>query len=385
VRIRSTHTKAFTLIELLMVVVVVAVLAALLLPVLMSAQRTARNAQVSADMSTMSQALASFRTRHGDYPPSRIWLSETGVYDLSDPAANAAMVVSANGTAGTDITVGELKRRSLSALRKFWPRMALSTTSALPPGINAKRWYDFDGDGAVASGPYILEGDECLTFFLGGVPLNTGDSVSPVWSMSGWGKDPSNPFSNNLANSNPMYSGNRTVPLFEFVNGRLRDMDPAAGDSVRFPCYIDPLGSDAPYAYFSAYGSEGYDPNDVNVPEADDAGAGPMLRQFRVAGAVVDSAGADAKHVAISAPPNPYTSSDPGAATVQWHKGQTFQLLSAGRDGQWGHGGRYDASGTRKLPPNPAAQILPDIAPELTDDRPREKDNVTSFSGGPLD
>ena len=46
--------------------------------------------------------------------------------------------------------------------------------------------------------------------------------------MTGFGKDPVNPFSNNLVsdpnyhgNSNPMYSANRQPPIFEFNAGRL--------------------------------------------------------------------------------------------------------------------------------------------------------------------
>ena len=45
--------------------------------------------------------------------------------------------------------------------------------------------------------------------------------------MTGFGKDPVNPFTNNLAsdpingNANPMYSANRQPPSFEFNAGRL--------------------------------------------------------------------------------------------------------------------------------------------------------------------
>ena len=40
--------------------------------------------------------------------------------------------------------------------------------------------------------PYILQGHECLVFFLGGIPQITASG----YGMSGFGKDPTNPFKN---------------------------------------------------------------------------------------------------------------------------------------------------------------------------------------------
>ena len=70
--------RGFTLVELLLVILILAVLIALLLPALNGALKTARNAAVGAEINQLAQALASFKAKYGDYPPSRIYLAENG-------------------------------------------------------------------------------------------------------------------------------------------------------------------------------------------------------------------------------------------------------------------------------------------------------------------
>ncbi len=105
-------------------------------------------------------------------------------------------------------------------------------------------------------GPYILHGHECLVFFLGGIPYQ--DPATGVFGMTGFGKDPVNPFTNSLAadsryggNPNPMYSANRQSPSFEFNGGRLF-LDPNnvtnlnGTTSPGVPGYYDSLTSNPP-------------------------------------------------------------------------------------------------------------------------------------------
>lgn len=397
----SPRRPGFTLVEILVVIVIIGVLVALLLPAIGGAMRTAKNTTVTGEITTLSQALAAFKEKYGDYPPSRIMLSENGQYNMAATFAGDE-IDSGNGTGGADITYGVLMQRSVSYLRKFWPRVALTTGTTPVWGPTSTTWYDFDGDGIFDTTPYILEGDEALCFFLGGVPLNTGTATEPSWSMSGWGRVPTNPFSNNLT-GNTMYNGNRTPPLYEFNGGRLRDRDEPTKDATRFPSYHDSLGTDAPFAYFSAYGGEAYDPNDVNFAplnaaglpagaETDDLGTTPILRGFRVAFPVASSGGTVSR-VAISAAPNPYHTSPtlkPGVATpkseadyqtTQWHKGSSFQIISPGADGLYGIGGVYAPSSTNKLP----ADMGTVAGTTEATIRTRENDNLSSFAAGPLD
>ena len=261
--------RGFTLVELLVVLLILAVLIALLLPALDGALKTARNAAVGAEINQLAQALASFKARYGDYPPSRIYLSEDG-----NLLPN--LTGSINGNAG-DITYAQLGQRSIAAMRKFFPRVTFNL------GTATGNWYDFNGDGSptTASGAtqqYILQGHECLVFFLGGITFSDSYPVTPNshLAMTGFGKDPTNPFTNSIT-GNLGYSANRQAPFFEFVANRLV-LDPA--DSSGIPGYLDSLGNAPPqatsnplapsttpinfYAYFSAYGNGGYDPNDVN-------------------------------------------------------------------------------------------------------------------------
>ena len=210
-------------------IIVLAILIGLLLPVINAALNTARQRGRARPRSTRwPRHSPASRAKYGDYPPSR---------DL--PRGKRVLLATSDhdgAIATDDITVGRSAQRSLIALRKFFPRVVFSTTG-VPPQIlnNAKFWYDFNGNGKL-DGPngYILEGHECLVFFLGGIPsadaathLN-GVSTASTFGMVGFGKDPTNPFTNNLASDpnfanapNPMYSGNRQAPLYEFNPGRL--------------------------------------------------------------------------------------------------------------------------------------------------------------------
>ncbi len=404
---RRTRRSGFTLVEILVVIVIIGILSALLLPAISGALKTAKDAAVTADINSLANALASFKEKYGDYPPSRIMLSENGRYDVDGTGPAGAMILSANGPSGRDITYAQLAQKSISYLRKFWPRVVISTTGNVWTANT--QFYDFNGNGEFitaspgtddndtdnSDGFYgtILEGDECLAFFLGGIPLNTGGTGAPAqWSMSGFGKLPTNPFSNNLNSSTAfMYNGNRTPPIFEFKNERLVDIvNTRFPKGNGFPSYTDSLGTGKPFAYFSGW-SGGYDPNDVNVAEADASSVSPILRVFRVSFSVRGSTSATTNQLAASAPPNAYSSSPPnGLTTTQWEKGQTFQIISAGRDGEYGLGGLYTpTSKSQKLPldaDSPATGV-DNLNLNTTDIeiRQSERDNLTNFASGPLE
>jgi len=389
------------MVELLVVILIIAILLALLVPAIVGAIRTARNAQVSTEIQTLGTSLNQFKLAYTDFPPSRMYLNESGFYPV---ASNVALA----GNGMSDITLGQLAQRSLRYLQKFWPRATFS--SAGPVFANGSTaWHDFNGSGVFeANGPYpgggfIIQGHECLTFFLGGIPYNTGSNIG----MSGFGKNPANPFSNMIA-GNTMYRGGNsssapssTTPFFEFRSARLV-FDPSDAPygilNVPFgygiPGYIDPVGSIpvSPgssvnfYAYFSSYGG-GYDPNDVNFAEPD-AAAGAAVTGLNVnVNFACFSSGGPTGIVCHSPAPNPYTSSLTTLAannlpqTSVFLNPNTFQIISSGADGLYGIGGQWTPQGESNLPFDANASTLGASDPGI---RQREGDNLSNFTTGKL-
>ncbi len=381
--------SGFTMVELLVVILILAVLIALLLPAINAALRSAKNTAVGGEINQMAQALAQFKSQYGDYPPSRVYLAENGDYSVVNSTAYLPA-----GTSVGDITLGQLAQRSISALRKFFPRVNFNTQGIVYPGNfgsipTGGRWYDFNGNG-VMDAPYILQGHECLVFFLGGVPLQTNSG----YGLTGFGKDPTNPFTNSIVGSTN-YSGNRQPPLFEFNPGRLM-IDPTnpytSFTLPQIPGYVDSLGNTLGngqinfYAYFSAYGNGGYDPNDVNFATAPDAevdmnGSIPYLGYF-VKFPV-------ANNVCLSPAPNPYTSttSAPISGTVTsattFYNPQSFQIISSGLDGQYGVAGQYNPDVSNPLPLDTNMSVYHNTTD--TTIRTRKRDNITNIHNGRLD
>lgn len=382
---RRAKPGGFTLIEILVVIVIIGILVALLVPVIAGAVRNANNGRVKAEIDLLSNSITQFRDRYGDYPPSRIMLSEGGAY----PMGSAVTLTSIGtwlsggstvtlppenfGGAGsyTDITAGALAERSLRFLRKFWPRMQA-------PGGGL--WHDFNGNGGNGPDPGLiyLQGHECLAFFLGGIPTPTPKADGSItFNMMGFNRDPIFPFKNGLTLQPvaAMGSTNRYASFFEFRSERLIDDD---FDGI--PGYVDHLGSGSEaryFAYFSAYGNGGYDPNDDNLAGLyqEDLGS-PVFNSFRVNFVATD--GSNPLNTVASYGPNPYTGSVsvPGAGqSAAYTNANTYQIISAGGDRLYGVGGQYNGeSGNDKLPDPSGLGV-----------RARERDNLTNFATSRLD
>ncbi len=383
-RIAPSRRPGFTMIELMVVIVIIAILTALLLPAIAAAVAAANNARVSAEQQNLQTALASFKNLYGEYPPSRIILYNLVQGTTAAPYGASTTAVSVGAIPGSpDLNLGDLNQRTVRAMRKYFPRATpyFPTTGTATVNMN---WSA--GTNATNNGYVILDGDECLVFFLGGMAQAVTTGSGGGWGMIGFNRDPVNPFLVPTA-ANPTQGANsRTTPLFEFAAQRLVDLD---GDG--FPSYIDPLSANEvqaqqrPYAYFSAYGNNGYDPNDCNFGEVADDGSTPVVRSF-----YVNFAEHGGTRVTASGAPNPYTIGDadpkttanPTPQSTTWVNPQTFQIISAGRDGFWGLGGPYDGSSSgARLPLYTATNDAATYGVLRT----RERDNITNFAGGKLD
>lgn len=379
------RSRAFTMVELLVVILIIAILMALLVPAIVGAIRTVRGAQVSSEIQGLGTALNQFKTTYNDFPPSRVYLNEAGFFPVNESTSVAAIT-----GVGSDTTVGVLAQRSLRYMQKFWPRCGFTSVQPASPSwafdFNGNASFDVNTSVSPLHGGYILQGHQCLVFFLGGVPNNTGAGIG----MTGFGKNPVNPFTHANVNVSALFRGlnpSSTTPFFEFKASRLV-FDP--NDTYGMPGYVDPMGTIPPapgssvnfYAYFSSYG-QAYDPNDVNFPETDLITGSVLGASINVAFPTQTSGGANNGIVCTSPTPNPYTASlaMPGTGTAIFQSPNTFQIISSGLDGLYGIGGQYTPTGQNNLPFDPASASTGAADPNV---RLRENDNLTNFATSKL-
>lgn len=276
--------SAVTLMEVLIVIAIVAILSALVMVAIMGSRDRGKEFETRMEIQRLESRLHEFKLAYRFYPPSQIRLCER----LSD------------------YTTSEVDTRSLEILNgMFDPKM-----------WNAGL-IDWDGDG-VYSPPVMLTGDQCLVFFLGGVPVQTVPGVRGFAP----GRNPT--------------AGTGT-PLFNFDRHRLVKVR-----NNNFYSYKDPYDR-VPYAYFS--GSKlGYNAWTTLAPTAY-AFDCPNLPGGAMNGTDV----------------SPYQSA-PGT----FHQPDSFQIMSAGKDGVFGPGG--------SVLPRGAGPALPASA----------QDDLTNFSTGRL-
>jgi prepilin-type N-terminal cleavage/methylation domain-containing protein len=383
--------RGFTMIELIVVILIILILAALLLPAVRSALGTANVVKQVDDMGKITAGLEAFKAKYGVYPPSRIRLREGTAYNMNE---------------GFDA-------HSVKMLRALWRNLPLVTvngaagdpnTPNLPTNQRVLWCADVPGkalDPNNWTGVYELEGDECLVFFLGGIPEFDRSQVRPTIILHGFTKG-TNP--TGIPNANTPATMAREDKLVEFDAGRLvvrqgedqiepppsgaipattatsptvghafsnaaqtRYINTNAAAALKLPSYLalGPSDRDAqrPYAYFSAYAGVGYRPDDCNLPSSDafawfepaDPNTYPTTaaqQRFQLKYIAPRTSGGSTNYVnSVSAFPNPYTESFPygppdagstltAGSAARWYRADGYQVISPGSDGRYGPGGQ---------------------------------------------
>jgi len=260
--------QGFTLVELLAVIAIITVLVAILLAGVLPLLNKGPALMVTNDITGLSAAINSFKASKGVFPPSKMILH-------ADPS--------------------KIDATSLAYLNAIWTRLDWNDPRGLDwsgTGITTKR-------GLLSLQPYHLEGDQCLVFFLGGIPSqNTPGCLG---------------FSSNSKNPTDLSSGVKES-FYQFDVTRLYTR--ITGNP--FYSFGDPWPTKdlntppRPYAYFSS----GKHQNGYN--------------------AVSDCLSL--------MPRGPYYDSATGGNTgipIRYYYPSSFQIISAGKDGQFGSGGLW--------------------------------------------
>jgi prepilin-type N-terminal cleavage/methylation domain-containing protein len=223
---RRRGRRGFTLVELLIVIAIISLLISLISAAVWKALVTANRTRNRSEIAQMTAAMETFKARFGFYPPSRIKLAEI-LSPSTYPNANAQ---------------GSLDYDSIQTLNRMFNKMGANWSTN---GIN---WFGRSWNGP-SPAVTVLEGDQCLVFFLGGIPNNNPDNAPP--NCTGFSTNPLDP-SYHIKNG-----GDTLPPFFEFDTSRLVRADGQGNTrSKAFYSYLDNYRL-RPYAYFSSGNSRG--------------------------------------------------------------------------------------------------------------------------------
>jgi general secretion pathway protein G len=293
---KNLKRSGFTLIELLVVIAIIGVLVGLTASAVMPLFGKGAEVTVTTELRQLGTAMETFKSKYGVYPPSRILLAPNLAAYAGPP--------------------GSIQQESLGFLLHIWPRLDLKT------GVN---WGTAQG---------LLQGDQCLVFFLGGLQTGAGQP-----GCLGFSTDPKNPM---RAPGGELRAG----PYFTFDNSRL--IAPSARkapyNSTAY-VYLDPWGT-MPYAYFSS------------LKKANGYNFTPLLTGSPTIG--------DCPDLMVS----PYAKSKTAAGAVDFYNPDTFQIISAGKDHIFGLG---------MIRP-PGAPVVNNTTPTID----QGADDWSNFAGGKL-
>jgi hypothetical protein len=197
------------------VIAIIVILVSLLMVGIFYAYGRMKQAGAVSEIKQLDASLQAFKGKYNVYPPSRIRLCSNYATYISSPTP------AANGGPALD-------QASITFINRMWP--------------NIGQWSNVDWAGIGAPVDEILEGDQCLVFFLGGIPSNP--NTPGGYSFNGFSNNGKDPASLNV-------NAGRTPPFFAFTADRMMTV---AGRTTNFPSFNDNYSQrqPVPYLYFSA-------------------------------------------------------------------------------------------------------------------------------------
>jgi hypothetical protein len=327
----------------MVVIAIIAVLAGMLLAAVFKVLDVAYEAQTRTDITQLSGSVQAFQTQFKvPYIPSRIILCKNFLNYFNNQNPQQGYIT-------------PLHQDSVEYLSRVFPRITTPVAAGLPQWAITGIDWNLTGNvqdyppayswsvypvGNVPMVGAVLEGEQCLVFFLGGIPQYNGPNTPPT--PIGFSTNP----------ADPSRGSDRVSPFFDFKSNRLiylsGTFNPAAvNQDPGYPSYLDGYGK-TPYAYFSSYkNSNGYNRyvnySNPNIPP----GGIAVTTDCQALGVFpYIQAGLAAGPSALSAP------------VPQYLNAQTFQIISAGKNYFFGSGSVIGAY-PPQIAGNPASAYPP--------------------------
>jgi type II secretion system protein G len=212
--------RAFTLIELLIVVAIIAILAAIAIPNFLEAQIRAKRSRALADMRTLATALESYAVDYGEYPGSvelNEWLTFNGTPGANaTPRLNALIPLTSPSSYITSIPQDPFNRVSPAAY------------TSEPDHQRVYVYYgpDFifgidDVDTSATSATLYREFPNVVT--------DSGDIRRPLWTLHSFASDQDLDFNDSPNTTTQIIGTLAVIQPYDATNGSISD-----GDLVRF-------------------------------------------------------------------------------------------------------------------------------------------------------
>jgi prepilin-type N-terminal cleavage/methylation domain-containing protein len=315
---RPGRRPGYTLIELMIVIAIIAILVALLTSAVSATRRAQKRTQTLHEIGKLDSSLKAAFSRYGSansMPGKLVLINRIDVY--RNPSAYVQGGALANlenpPIPNTPQMIADIMLTK-DVLTKMFGSKLFSNTRPANQGGGRNQIVYWDGSRIIVNGAYqggrprrwqVLEGQQCLVFYLGGII----DSTNPTLPK------PQGFVVNVLDPSDFLNTPDHIGPFYQFDGPRLL----SAGNG--FYSYLDPYGDlsdpqSKPYAYF------GQPPGGTNVY------VNPAANSFQtnLTSLVSFSNGLNL---------GPY-SLNPSGSSPNFAKPNSFQIISAGRDKKFG-------------------------------------------------